>query len=123
MNEVSKAVNSLAGKASFQLAKFILFLTRIFTLKFAFALCPFIVFVASKLKWKRKNIALNNLKIVFPEKTDKERKVIFRESLRNLLKGIFEMAFIFNGKYSAKEISKMASGSGLKRSRLDASQR
>ncbi len=113
MKEEPSAVRSLAGNASFQLAKFMLFLTRIFTLKFAFALCPFIVFVASKLKWKRKNIALNNLKIVFPEKTDKERKVIFRESLRNLLKGIFEMAFIFNGKYSAKEISKMASGSGL----------
>jgi KDO2-lipid IV(A) lauroyltransferase len=113
MKEISTATKRLAGKASFQLAKFILFLTRIFTLKFAFSICPFIVFVLSRLKWKRKNIALNNLKIVFPEKTDNERKVIFRESLRNLLKGILEMAFIFNGKYSAKEISAMASASGL----------
>ena len=104
---------TFAGKASFQLFKFILFLTRIFPLKLTYSLCSIIVFIGSRFKWKRKKIALFNLKIVFPEKTEKERQSLFRESLRNLLKGIFEMAYIFNGKYSAKEISEMASASGL----------
>jgi KDO2-lipid IV(A) lauroyltransferase len=113
MKNASIATKSLAGKASFQLAKFILFLTRIFTLNMTYSLCPFIVFVVSRLKWKRNKIALDNLEIVFPEKTEKERKFIFRESLRNLLKGIFEMAFIVNGKFSTEEILEMATGSGL----------
>jgi KDO2-lipid IV(A) lauroyltransferase len=113
MKEVSTTTKSLAGKASFQLFKFILFLTRIFPLKLTYALCSFIVFVGSRFKWKRKKIALDNLKIVFPKKTEKERRSLFRESLRNLLKGIFEMAYIFNGKYSVKEISELASASGL----------
>ena len=106
-------IKKLAGEASFQLVKFILFLTRISPVKLSFALCTYAVFVGSKLKWKRKRIALNNLKIVFPEKTEKERKSIFRESLRNMLKNCFEMAFIINGKYSSKRISEIVSASGL----------
>ena len=106
-------IKKLTGKASFQLVKLILFLTRIFPVKFSYAFCTFAVFVGSRLKWKRKKIALNNLKIVFPEKTEKERKSIFRESLRNMLKNYFEMAFIINGKFSAKKISEIVSASGL----------
>jgi KDO2-lipid IV(A) lauroyltransferase len=113
MKNVPMAAKTLAGKASFQLFKFILFLTRILPLKLTYALCSFIVFVGSRFNWKRKKIALNNLKIVFPKKTEKERRSLFRESLRSLLKGIFEMAYIFNGKYSAREISELASASGL----------
>ena len=105
---------NLSGKASFQLVKFVMFLTRIFPVKLAYALCPFIVFIGSRLKWKRKRIALDNLRIVFPEKTEKERKSVFRKSLRKMLKNIFEFAFIANGRYSKKEILEMASASGLR---------
>ncbi len=106
-------IKKLAGKASFQLVKLILFLTRISPVKLSYAFCVFVVFVGTKLKWKRKKIALDNLKIVFPEKTEKERRSIFRESLRNMLKNYFEMAFIINGKFSAEKISEIASASGL----------
>ena len=106
-------IKKLAGKASFQVVKLILFLTRIFPVKFSYSFCTFAVFVGSRLKWKRKKIALNNLKIVFTEKSEKERKSIFRESLRNMLKNYFEMAFIINGKFSAKKISEIVSASGL----------
>jgi KDO2-lipid IV(A) lauroyltransferase len=106
-------IKKLAGKASFQLVKLILFLTRIFPVKYSYAFCTFAVFVGSGIKWKRKKIALNNLKIVFPEKSEKERKSIFRESLRNMLKNYFEMAFIINGKYSSEKILEVASASGL----------
>lgn len=106
-------IKRLAGKASFQLVKLILFLTRIFPVKFSYAFCTFVVFVGARLKWKRKKIALDNLKIVFPEKTEKERKSIFRESLRNMLKNYFEMAYLINGKYSREKISEMASASGM----------
>jgi len=106
-------IKKLAGKASFQVVKLILCLTRISPVKLSYAFCTFAVFVGSRLKWKRKKIALNNLKIVFPEKSEKERKSIFRESLRNMLKNYFEMAFIINGKFSAKKISEIVSASGL----------
>lgn len=104
---------NLAGKASFQLVKFILFMTKISPVKLSYAICTFTAFLGLKLKWKRKTIALNNLKIVFPELTEKERKSIFRESLRNMFKNYFEMAFIINGKYAAEKISEVASASGL----------
>jgi len=106
-------IKNIAGKASFQLVKLILFLTRIFPVEFAYGLIKFAVFVGSGLKWRRKKIALDNLKIVFAEKTENERKSIFRESLRNMLKNYFEMAFITSGKYTAEKISEMASASGL----------
>jgi KDO2-lipid IV(A) lauroyltransferase len=101
------------GKASFQLVKFILFLTRVFPLKWAYALCSFVVFILSRLSWKRKNIALDNIKIVFPEKTIAERKYIFRESLRNMLKNYFEIAYVISGKYTAKHLLPMVDASGL----------
>jgi KDO2-lipid IV(A) lauroyltransferase len=107
------AIKKLAGKASFQLVKLLLFLTRIFPVKFTYALCSFIVFVGSRLKWKRKGIALKNLQIVFPEKTDKERKYIFRQSLRNMLKNYFEIAFIINMKYTKEKILQIVSATGL----------
>ena len=107
-------LKNFSGKASFHLVKFILFLTRIINVRLAYALCAFIVFAGSRLKWKRKNIALNNLKIVFPEKTEKERRFIFRESLRNMLKNYFEIAYIFNGKFNAKKILQMSDSTGLK---------
>ena len=106
---------NIAGRASFQLVRFILFLTRIIPLKLIYGMCTFIVFVASNLSWKRKKIALDNIRIVFPEKSDNERRSIFRESLRNMLKNYFEMAYIANGKYSAGRILKMANATGLEK--------
>jgi len=107
------AIKNCAARLSFQLVKMVLFLTRIFPVKWSFAFCTCVVFVGSRLKWKRKKIALNNLKIVFPEKTDKERRSIFRESLRNMLKNYFEVAFMANGKYTSKKISEVVSATGL----------
>jgi KDO2-lipid IV(A) lauroyltransferase len=104
---------NLAGKASFTLVRFMLFLTRIFPLKWSYSLCSFAVFIGSRINWKRKKIALDNLKIVFPEKTEQERRYIFRESLRKMLKSIFEFAYILSGKYHTDKILKMASASGL----------
>jgi len=71
------------------------------------------VFVGSRLKWKRKRIALDNLKIVFPDKTLKERKSMLRESLRNMLKNYCEFAYVISGKFNEERILKMASASGL----------
>ena len=104
---------SITGKASYQLVKCILFLTRIFPLKLTYALCTFIVFAGSRLKWKRKRIALDNLNIVFPEKTIKEKKHIFRESLRNMLKNYLEIAYIVKRKYPSEKILQMAGATGL----------
>jgi len=56
---------------------------------------------------------MDNPGIVFPEKTEKERRFIFRESLRNMLKSIFEFAYMASRKYSCTRILKMASASGL----------
>ena len=106
-------LKNIAGKVSFHLVRFMLFLTRIFPMKFAYALCAFIVFAGSRLKWKRKKIALDNIKIVFPEKTEKERKSILRESLRKMLKSFFEFAYIINGKCSSEKILRMADATGL----------
>jgi KDO2-lipid IV(A) lauroyltransferase len=106
-------LNKIAGKASFQFVKFLLFLTRIVPLNWAYALCSFMVCIGSGLKWKRKTIALNNLEIVFPEKTPGERKRIFKESLGNMFKNYFEVAYFINGTYSDERILKMASASGL----------
>ena len=106
-------LKKLAGKASFQLVKFILFMTKVSPVKLSFAICSCTASLASGLRWKRKTIALNNLKIVFPELTEKKRRSIFRESLRNMLKNYFEVAFMANGKYTGKKISELASVNGL----------
>ena len=106
-------IKDLAAKASFQIVRLILFITRVFPVKCSFAFCNFVVFVGSRLGWKRKTVALNNLKIVFPELNKKERAVLLRKSLRNMLKNYFEVAFMANGKYSAEKISGIASASGL----------
>jgi len=107
------SIKNKAGRASFQLVKFILLLTKIFPLKISYAACSFLVFIGTRINWKRKKIALNNLKIVFPEKTNKERKSLFRESLRNMLKNYFEIAYIASGEYASREILQMVSASGL----------
>lgn len=106
-------IKRLAGKASFLLVKLILILTRILPVRCSYAFCTCIATVGSQLKWKRKRIALNNLLIVFPEKTEKERKAIFRESLKNMFKNYFEMAFIINGKFGPERIAEVVSASGL----------
>jgi Kdo2-lipid IVA lauroyltransferase/acyltransferase len=103
----------IGGNTSFQLVKFILFLTRIFPLKISYSICTFIVFAGSGLRLKRKKIALDNIKIVFPEKTEKERKFILRESLKKMLKSFFEFAYLADGKYTAKIILQMVSATGL----------
>jgi len=104
---------NIAGKASFYLVKFLLFVTRILAVKFIYGFSNFVVFVGSRLRWKRKQIALDNIKIVFPGLRDKERLFIFRESLRNMLKNYFEIAFVINDRYGPEEISQMACAEGL----------
>ena len=106
-------LKNTAGKASFHLVKFVVLFIRFFPLKSTYGLCAFIIFVTSGLKWKRKRIALDNLKIVFPEKTDMERKSILRDSLRNMLKNYVEVAYIVNKNFPAERILQMASVSGL----------
>jgi Kdo2-lipid IVA lauroyltransferase/acyltransferase len=104
---------NIADKTSFHLVKFILFLTRIFPLGMSYSFCTFIVFVGSRLNWRRKKIALDNIKIVFPEKTEKERLIIFRESLRKMMKSFFEFAYLADRKYTARKILQMVSATGL----------
>jgi KDO2-lipid IV(A) lauroyltransferase len=107
------SLKKIAGKASYQMVRFIVLLTRIFPIKWVFCLGAFVVFTGTKLNWKRKRIALSNLKIVFPEKTEKQRKAIFRESLRNMLKNYIEITYVANGKYTPEKIAEMAGASGL----------
>lgn len=89
------------------------FLTRILPLKWAYSFCTFVVFIGSRFKWKRKKIALENIKIVFPGITEKERLYIFRESLRKMLKSFFEFAYFVNGKFSGEKLLRMADATGL----------
>lgn len=108
----------MAGKNSawtfsFQLIRFALFLTRVLPVKISYAICNLLASIGSAFNWKRKRIALENLKIVFPDRSEKERKLIFTESLANMLKNYFEICFIANGKYSASDISAMATACGL----------
>lgn len=110
---MTKTLKTLSGKASFQLVRFVLFLTRIFPVRCSYAFCSFAVFVGSGFRWKRKRIALDNLKIVFPELNEKKRKSIFRESLRNMLKNYMEVAFMANGKYAEDKILEIAGATGL----------
>ena len=107
------ALKRAAGKASFLIVRSILFLTHIFPVQCSYRLCEFVVFVGTRLKWKRKKIAMDNIEIVFPQKSISEREFIFRESLRNMLKNYFEMAYIASGKYTAENILPMVSATGL----------
>jgi Kdo2-lipid IVA lauroyltransferase/acyltransferase len=102
-----------SGKATFRLVKFLLFLTRIFPLKFGYSLSSLIASSGSGIKWKRSKIALNNLNIVFPGKTVSERKAIYRESLGNMLKSFYEFAYIINGKCTPDEVLRMADATGM----------
>jgi KDO2-lipid IV(A) lauroyltransferase len=101
------------GGLSLYAVKFMFFLTRILPLRFAYSFSAFVVFIGSRLNWKRKKIALGNIRLVFPEKTEKERIFIFRESLRKMLKSLFEFAYFVNGKYTQEEILRMADATGL----------
>lgn len=102
-----------SGKGTFRLVKFLLFLTRVFPLGFGYGLSSFIAYAGSGIRWKRSTIALNNMDIVFPEKTVSEKKAIYRESLRNMLKSFYEFAYIINGKCTAGEVLEMADAAGL----------
>jgi len=101
------------GRISLYAVRFMFFLTRILPLKWGYSFCTFVVFIAYGFKWKRKKIALENIKIVFPEKTDKERISILRESLKKMLKGFFEFACFVNGKFPPEKILQMADATGL----------
>lgn len=98
---------------SFQLAKFLLFLTSILPLKWSYSFCDFVVFIGSRIKWKRKKTALQNISLVFPGITEKERLYIFRESLRKMLKSFFEFAYFCNGKFTTDRLLRMADATGL----------
>lgn len=100
-------------KTSFYLVKLILLFIGIFPLKLTYGLCTFLALIVSKFRWKRKKIALDNIKIVFPEITDSERKSIFRESLINMLKNYAEVACIVSKNFPSERILQMASASGL----------
>jgi KDO2-lipid IV(A) lauroyltransferase len=104
---------SNSHKTSYRIVKFILLLTRIIPLRMSYSLCTFVVFIGSGFPLKRMNIALGNLKIVFPEKSDRERRSIFRESLRKMLKSIFEFAYLVDEKYTANKILRMVNATGL----------
>lgn len=106
-------VKKIAGKASFQLVRFLLFLLRILPLKVSYALCHFIASAGTLIKWDRKQLALANLTIVFPKMTDEEKQAIFRESLVKILKNCFEICFLTSGKWSASDVEKAVIASGL----------
>lgn len=101
------------GKASFQLVRFFLFLSRLLPLKASYAICRFVGSVAVIPNSKRKQIALSNLELVFPEKTDEERLAILKESMVNLLKSLFELGFILSGKWSVQQTLGAVTASGL----------
>ena len=103
----------IAGKASFHLVRFLLFLSKVLPVKASYAICEFLASVGTLLKYERRRITFANLEIVFPEKTDEERQAIFRESLANLLKNYFEICFLTSGKWSAGDIAEAATASGL----------
>jgi Kdo2-lipid IVA lauroyltransferase/acyltransferase len=56
----------------------------------------------------RKNVVMSNLRVAFPEKTEKERKRIAREFYRNLMDAIVETIKLFS--ISEKELNKRCSG-------------
>jgi len=107
------AGKKIAGKVSFQLVRFILFLTSILPVKVSYAICNFTASAGALFKWKRKGIALSNLEIVFPDKTEQERKAIFRESLAKMLKNYFEVCFFISGKWSDSDIVARTTATGL----------
>jgi len=106
-------VKKIAGKASFQLVRFLLFLSRILPLKVSYAICYFIASVGTLLKWDRKQLALANLAIVFPKMTDEKKQTIFRESLVKILKNYFEICFFTSGKWSTGDVAEAVTASGL----------
>jgi len=105
-------VKKIVGKASFHLVRFLLFLSRILPLKVSYAICNFAASAGTLLKWKRKQIALANLAIVFPKMTDEEKQAIFRESLVKTLKNYFEICFFTSGKWSAGDVAEAVTASG-----------
>lgn len=103
----------LAGKASFQLVRFFLFLSRFLPLKASYVCCTAAGSAISLLNWKRKRIALANLNIVFPEISDADRRAIFKKSLIKLLKNVIEICFLAGGKWSARDVEDAVTASGL----------
>ncbi|TFH34311.1 MAG: hypothetical protein E4G95_08415, partial [Bacteroidia bacterium] len=107
------AGKKIAGKVSFQLVRFVLFLTSILPVNVSYAICNFTASAGALFKWKRKGIALSNLEIVFPDKTEQERKAIFRKSLAKMLKNYFEVCFFISGKWSDSDIVARTTATGL----------
>ena len=103
----------VAGKASFYLVKIFLFLSRIAPQQASYALCDVVASFGSRFNWNRKHIALANLAIAFPEKTDEERQAIFKQSLAKLLKNYFEICFLTSGKWSVEDVAEAVTASGL----------
>ena len=106
-------VKKFAGKASFHLVRFFLFLSRFMPLKASYLFCRVAGSAILLPNWKRKRIALSNLRIVFPERSDADLRVIFKESLVKLLKNFFEICFIAGGKWSSRDVENSVTASGL----------
>jgi KDO2-lipid IV(A) lauroyltransferase len=69
--------------------------------------------MGASINWKRRQIALRNLLIVFPDKTESERKQILSNSLVKMLKNYYEIVMVVSKNYSKEAIVEMARADGL----------
>ncbi|GAB6282934.1 MAG: lysophospholipid acyltransferase family protein [Ignavibacterium sp.] len=102
------------SKISFSIVRFIMFLVEIFPENVSIKIADLIAYFTYKINWKRKDIALNNLKIAFgDEKTENEINLIFKNSLRKIARNLFTMIFILKRKLTENDILNLFEVEGI----------
>lgn len=102
------------SKISFSIIKLIIFLVEILPKNILIKIADLIAFISYKINWKRKDIALNNLKIAFgDEKTENEINLIFKNSLRKIARNFFTIIFILKNKLTKNDIINLFEVEGI----------
>lgn len=107
------SIKKFLGKLSWWLVKFFLFLVKIMPIAGIYAFIDFIVWIAMLFPWKRKTLAMNNMKIVFPNISKAEQQILFEKFLRNMLRNYFDIMILKVKTLPAEKILAMAEADNL----------
>ncbi len=102
------------SKISFSIIKIIVFIVKIFPITISIKIADLIAYIAYKINWRRKEIALNNLKIAFgDQKTKEEINLIFKNSLKKIARNFFTIIFLLENKLKENDILNLFGVEGI----------
>lgn len=94
-------------KLEFWIVKFLINLTKLLSKSFIYNLFKFLALLLFYVDKKRQKLTINNLKNLYPNKSERELKLIAKEIFINISKTLSESILIYNNKLSKDDILNM----------------